>query len=63
MRLLTPIKAVRAYCIECSGFDRVEVKGCEMVDCPLWPYRMGHRPKKNPDHGAAQAAKDALLPS
>lgn len=45
MKLLTPVKAIRAYCIECSGFIMGEVKGCELADCPLWPYRMGHRPK------------------
>ena len=31
--------AVNATCYECSGFDRSEVKNCEMTDCPLYRKR------------------------
>lgn len=43
-RLLTPVKAIRANCIDCSGGNRAEVRRCNIVTCPLWPYRMGMRP-------------------
>lgn len=46
MKTLTPIKAIRAKCLDCSGGSRWEVRLCELEDCPLWSYRMGHRPKK-----------------
>jgi hypothetical protein len=37
---LTPRRAMRAKCLECSG-TAYEVKKCTVVDCPLWPYRLG----------------------
>ena len=47
MKVLTPIKAIRAYCIECSGGMTKEVKLCPVEKCPLFPYRMGKRPNKD----------------
>lgn len=41
----TPIKAIRAKCIECSAGQIAEVRLCVVKKCPLYPYRMGHRPK------------------
>lgn len=43
--VLTPIKSIRAKCIECSGGNVAEVRRCHLKDCALWPYRMGKRPK------------------
>ena len=43
---LTPMKAIRAKCMDCSNFQNSEVKACTDVDCALWPYRLGHRPVK-----------------
>jgi len=45
-KLLTPIKAIRAKCIDCSGGQLAEVKECTVTECTLYPYRMGKRPKK-----------------
>ena len=42
---LTPMKAIRAKCLECSCGAFIEVKLCPIEKCPLYPYRMGHRPK------------------
>lgn len=47
--MLTPIKSIRAFCVGCSGGNRSEVKHCPVVDCPLFPYRMGKRPKTGED--------------
>ncbi len=33
---LTPRRAMRAKCLECSG-TTYEVKKCAITDCPLWP--------------------------
>lgn len=43
--ILTPIKAIRKHCIFCCGDQIKEVKYCQVKDCSLYPYRMGHRPK------------------
>lgn len=45
MKKLTPMKAIRAKCIECSGGSAYEVRLCPIKKCPLYPYRSGHRPK------------------
>jgi hypothetical protein len=37
---LTRGRAIRFYCIDCSG-SASEVRKCHLRDCPLWPYRMG----------------------
>lgn len=41
---LTPIKAIRAHCLDCMAFQPNEVKLCPSEGCALWPYRMGHNP-------------------
>lgn len=41
---LTPIRAIRLKCLDCSGTAN-EVKLCTCKDCALWPYRFGKRPK------------------
>jgi hypothetical protein len=47
----TPIAAIRAHCIECSGGSRAEVRRCNLLKCPLWPMRMG----RNPFYGQGSA--------
>lgn len=42
----TPIKAIRAKCIDCCAGQVSEVRKCPVEDCPLHPYRMGKRPSK-----------------
>ena len=44
--MITPMKAIRAKCLECSGGNRAEVKACPIEKCPLYVYRSGHRPPK-----------------
>ena len=41
---LTPIKAIRAYCLDCSCGSAYEVRLCPIKDCPLYPFREGHNP-------------------
>lgn len=45
MKKMTPIKTIRAKCVDCCGGDLKEVRECSISECPLWPYRMGRRPK------------------
>lgn len=58
MEILTPIRAIRAKCRECCNDSIFEARHCEMTDCPLWPYRLGHRPK--PDEVEAADWVDEL---
>ena len=44
---MTPIKSIRAKCLDCCAGQPKEVRLCPAVNCQLYPYRMGHRPKSN----------------
>jgi hypothetical protein len=46
---MTPLQAVRAKCLDCSGGSRQEVRLCPITRCPLWPYRFGKRPERRSD--------------
>lgn len=45
MAKLTPMRAIRAKCLECSNNQFSEVRECTVKSCPLYYYRSGHRPK------------------
>ena len=42
----TPIKAIRKKCLDCTCYQPKEVRLCPVVNCPLYPYRMGTRPSQ-----------------
>lgn len=51
--ILTPIKAIRAHCLDCMCGQVNEVRLCPISDCPLYPYRMGHNPNRKGKGGNA----------
>lgn len=40
----TPIKAIRKNCLDCTCNQPKEIRLCPIIECPLYPYRMGSRP-------------------
>ena len=42
--ITSPVKAVRAKCIDCCCGSSREVRFCPVTDCPLFPFRFGHNP-------------------
>lgn len=48
MKRLTPIKAIRAKCLDCCCQQPGDVRKCRIETCALWPYRMGRRPTAAP---------------
>ena len=44
--MLSPLKAIRAKCLDCMADQPAEVRLCPCEDCPLYPYRMGHNPNR-----------------
>lgn len=46
----SPLKAIRANCVACSGDSYAEANKCPATGCQLWPYRMG----RNPFHAKAK---------
>ena len=45
-RKITPLKAIRAFCIDCSGGSPSEVRNCIIPECPLYLYRLGKNPNR-----------------
>lgn len=45
VKKLTPLKAIRASCLDCSAGSYGEVRNCPSTDCGLWPYRFGRNPE------------------
>ena len=41
----TPLKAIRAKCLDCVCGQLLEINKCHIKECPLWEYRRGKRPK------------------
>lgn len=40
----SPLRSIRAKCLDCCGGNRAEVRRCRIEDCPLWQFRSGHNP-------------------
>ncbi len=61
---LTPIKAIRAKCLDCSGGQYKEVTLCPVKTCSLYPYRKGHRPRAEDlaaDTGINEKTEDSSI--
>lgn len=41
---ISPLKAIRLKCLDCSCGSSNEVKLCTVERCPLYPFREGHNP-------------------
>jgi hypothetical protein len=46
---LKEYRDLRRYCLDCTQ-GPAEVRRCAIINCPLWPYRMGRNPH-NPQRG------------
>lgn len=55
----TPIKAIRAKCLDCCCDQMSEVRLCPATDCPLWEYRMGHRPQNHEEAEVFEEGDDS----
>jgi len=43
---MSPLKAIRKKCLDCSSDQPSEVKYCAFKECPLYPFRMGKNPNR-----------------
>jgi hypothetical protein len=50
---ITPLRALRRNCLWCCNGSANEVRLCAAKACPLWMFRLGHRP--TPEDMAAVA--------
>ncbi len=52
-REMTPLKAIRAKCLDCCCNQYSEVRDCQVIDCKLWRFRFGkglHKRNISPEH-------------
>jgi hypothetical protein len=59
MKRTTPLKAIRAKCLDCCCHQARYVRDCNIRECTLWPFRMG-RGYENPlGSRVSEAMEDA----
>ncbi len=65
MDVLTPMKAIRAKCLDRSAGSANEVKLCPVTSCPLYLFRFGKNPniQLTAEQKAARAANFQKIPS
>lgn len=51
---ISPLKAIRLKCLDCSCGSTNEVRLCQITDCPLFPYRSGKNPNMRKEATPAQ---------
>ncbi|NQV37297.1 MAG: hypothetical protein HQ509_04720 [Candidatus Marinimicrobia bacterium] len=44
--IATPVKAIRKKCLDCCCDSINEVRNCQIIRCPIYPYRFGKRPSE-----------------
>lgn len=42
----SPLRAIRAKCIDCCCGNTNEVRDCTITECPLYEFRNGHNPNR-----------------
>lgn len=47
-KVMTPMKAIRAKCLDCCAGQYSEVKMCPCTSCPLYDFRLGKNPNRKP---------------
>ena len=47
MKEITPMKAIRLKCLDCSCGQLSDVKECSIKNCALYPFRMGYKLDEN----------------
>ena len=57
--ITSPLKAIRAYCLDCTCNQIAEVRACEIANCPLHPFRFGKNPFRKNDLSEEERAKRA----
>lgn len=55
--ITSPIKAIRAKCMDCTCGQYREIELCPIKKCPLYPFRYG----KNPYHKRASEENKAKV--
>jgi len=49
-----PRRAIKAFCLECQGFDKEGIIGCTSYACPLWRFRPFQKSALKMDSGETE---------
>jgi hypothetical protein len=58
---LTPMKAIRYFCVECVGWNVSLISICSDTNCPLFPYKSGRNPQRAGTGGNPNIGEHAKL--
>ncbi|MCG2688704.1 hypothetical protein L6250_03690 [Candidatus Parcubacteria bacterium] len=60
---VSPLKAIRAHCLECLGFDASGVKDCRGEKCLFYKFRLGKNEtgKKNPSQDTDDSPSEGKI--
>jgi len=39
---------IKAFCLRCVGYTRMDVQNCTALKCPLYPYQSADEPEVEP---------------
>ena len=45
----SPRQCIKAFCLECNGWEEAAIRGCTATACPIWglrPYRVAQEKEK-----------------
>lgn len=60
----SPLKAIKEFCLDCSGDNHNEVKKCTNDKCPLFNFRLGKNmttKKREMTEEQKQAARERFM--
>jgi hypothetical protein len=63
MEIKNPVKAIRAFCLQCCGGNANDVRNCPSAVCELKPFRFGKNPyrtKRQMTEEQKEAARQRL---
>ena len=58
--MVTPLKAIRAKCLDCSNNQPSEVRHCVIPGCALYALRFGRNPNRKGIGGKRAFAREKL---
>lgn len=46
VKKLSPVQAIKSFCLECSGGSAKMARECVVFNCSLYPFRLGKNPNR-----------------
>ena len=59
-KYLSPVKAIKKFCLDCVGGSVKERRLCNTTDCPLYPFRLGKNPNRSGIGGRGVSQKSKI---